>query len=223
MKAKRTISVILSAVMAGAGANMFVSNAASVQPDISSITSDSNVGTTAKEYEKIIADLQDQISDLNVQLSRTKKQYEEEIEYNRYHYEDEINSLNQQLDRIAEDRDSIQYSYKKQINDLQSENSNLSNQVSSLTTDKNNLSKQVSSLTTENTNLSKQVASLTAEKNTLSRNNTAFKNSIERLDANDDGAVNAVDASILLSIYAYNSTNNSKIETLSDYFAKYRK
>ncbi|MCR4638964.1 hypothetical protein [Ruminococcus sp.] len=45
-----------------------------------------------------------------------------------------------------------------------------------------------------------------------------LQNNTLRLDANGDGAVNAVDASIVLSIYAYNSTNNTPIKTLSDYF-----
>ena len=209
MRSKRTISVILSAVLVSAGANMFVSNAASVQPDISGITSESNVGRSDKEWEKIVADLEDQIAYLNQQLNRTRDEYEEQLYHTKKQYEEEINNLNLQLSRIADDRDSMQLSYKKQISELESENSNLSKQVSSLTTDK--------------TNLSKQVASLTAEKNNLSKDFTAFKDSIDRLDANDDGSVNAVDASLVLSIYAYNSTNNPKVETLSDYFATFIK
>ena len=107
MKSKRTLSVILSAVMVGAGANMFVSNAASVQPDINSITSESSVGATAaekelqaqiKSLEKKIGQLQEELYYQEDILNRTKYEYEEQIEHIRYQNEDEINSLYQKME-----------------------------------------------------------------------------------------------------------------------------
>lgn len=59
--------------------------------------------------------------------------------------------------------------------------------------------------------LEEKVAALELSLNTI-------QNSILKLDANGDGFVNAVDASIVLSIYAYNSTNKTPIKTISEYF-----
>ena len=59
--------------------------------------------------------------------------------------------------------------------------------------------------------LEEKVSALELSLNTM-------QNSILKLDANGDGFVNAVDASIVLSIYAYNSTNQTPIKTISDYY-----
>ena len=66
--------------------------------------------------------------------------------------------------------------------------------------------------------LEKKNAELTAEIERLKLNPSSMQDDIMRLDANGDGFVNAVDASIVLSIYAYNSTNKIPITKLSDCF-----
>ena len=45
-----------------------------------------------------------------------------------------------------------------------------------------------------------------------------YENSISRLDTNGDGIIDAVDASVLLQIYAYNSTNGTPVTKLSDFW-----
>ena len=66
--------------------------------------------------------------------------------------------------------------------------------------------------------LEKKNAELTAEIERLKQDPSSIQDDIMRLDANGDGFVNAVDASIVLSIYAYNSTNKTPLTKLSDYF-----
>ncbi|MCR5599425.1 MAG: hypothetical protein K6G33_01585 [Ruminococcus sp.] len=66
--------------------------------------------------------------------------------------------------------------------------------------------------------LEKKNAELTAEIERLKQDPSSIQDDIMRLDANGDGSVNAVDASIVLSIYAYNSTNKTPLTKLSDYF-----
>ncbi|WP_294752217.1 hypothetical protein [uncultured Ruminococcus sp.] len=66
--------------------------------------------------------------------------------------------------------------------------------------------------------LEKKNAELTAEIERLKQNPSSMQDDIMRLDANGDGFVNAVDASIVLAIYANNSTNKTPITKLSEYF-----
>ena len=66
--------------------------------------------------------------------------------------------------------------------------------------------------------LEKKNAELMAEIERLKQDPSSIQDDILRLDANGDGSVNAVDASIVLSIYAYNSTNKTPLTKLSDYF-----
>ena len=61
------------------------------------------------------------------------------------------------------------------------------------------------------TELEEKVSALELSLNTI-------QNSILKLDANGDGFINAVAVSIVLSIYAYNSTNKTPIKTISEYF-----
>jgi len=65
--------------------------------------------------------------------------------------------------------------------------------------------------------LEKKNLELTEEISKLKANPSDIQNSISRLDANNDGTVNSVDASIILCIYAYNSTNSTPIETFDQY------
>lgn len=69
----------------------------------------------------------------------------------------------------------------------------------------------------------KKIAELEEEIAKLKADPSVLQDDISRLDANGDGAVNAVDASIVLTIYAYNSTNNTKIKSFSDYNAIFNK
>ncbi|SFX69985.1 hypothetical protein [Ruminococcus sp. XPD3002] len=60
---------------------------------------------------------------------------------------------------------------------------------------------------------------LTEELERLKAEPSSILDDIDRLDANSDGKVDASDASIILSIYAYNSTNKVPITSLSEYFS----
>ena len=60
---------------------------------------------------------------------------------------------------------------------------------------------------------------LTEELERLKAEPSSILDDVYKLDANSDGMVDASDASIILSIYAYNSTNKVPITSLSEYFS----
>ena len=76
------------------------------------------------------------------------------------------------------------------------------------------------SLTTQVDNLKKTVSEYKAQSEAANYKYEAFLNDIQRLDANGDNKIDATDASMLLSIYAYNSTNKTPVTTISDYYKK---
>ena len=62
-----------------------------------------------------------------------------------------------------------------------------------------------------------RIKELETKLRSLEQRITNMQDNISKLDANGDGYVDAVDASILLRIYAHNSTNNTPINYISEY------
>ena len=63
-----------------------------------------------------------------------------------------------------------------------------------------------------------KIAELEEKVSELETNMKDIQNAITRLDANNDGFVDSNDASIILWIYAYNSTSGTPILTMDEYF-----
>lgn len=72
--------------------------------------------------------------------------------------------------------------------------------------------KYIAELEKKNAELTEEIAKLKADPSNI-------QNSISRLDADGDNAVTSVDASIILWIYAYNSTHDTQITTFDEYNA----
>ena len=223
MKAKKTLSVLLSAVLVSAGANMSVSNAAVTAPDIKSSTAyDNNVEASRDKYEELFMELQYKLDILREELEYQRYTiYEKESGYERLYISSD--SGKKAIDDISNITNELHYMIDDDIVIFEETEANYKKQISALNNDRASLKSDLSQAQSQNKSLSSEIASLKAELSLLSNNGVSYKDNIMRLDANDDGALNAVDASILLSIYAYNSTNNSKITTLSEYFKKFRK
>ena len=246
MNVRKSISVLLAAACLSAGTNMFVANAAVVNPEISSY----NNVEDSKTDEKIKS-LQAQVKDLKAELAEAERrmiqyQYEMDDMQNSWQREranlmEEIDVRDNQRKQVINDYEDQLASANRKIVDLQDQLSSVQKTNSSLSTENANLKKTNSSLTTENTNLKKTNSTLTSEKATLTSEKatltadkasltsqvaklksdaTTYKDDIMRLDVNSDKLLDASDASMILSIYAYNSTNNSQITSISTYLKK---
>ena len=87
-------------------------------------------------------------------------------------------------------------------------------------------SSQVDELTETNESLIKRVAELEAENEALKKSSKSsgtqsdqfdeYKNDLLRLDVNSDGMIDAVDASVIQWIYAFNSANKKPLTTFDD-------
>lgn len=218
MNIKRSVSVILAAFCLTAGANIFTANAATVSPE--GIAASENVG----------ASKDDQIKDLKAQLADLENRYyylqnelqdtEENYQYRLRMLEEELMAAENKYARARAEAEETETNLNKHIKSLQEENSSLSSANSSLSKENSTLKTNNTSLTTQVDNLKKTVSEYKAQSEASNYKYEAFLNDIQRLDANGDNKIDATDASMLLSIYAYNSTNKTPVTTISDYYKK---
>ncbi|MBR1431932.1 hypothetical protein [Ruminococcus sp.] len=204
MNIKRSVSVILAAFCLTAGANIFTANAATVSPE--GIAASENVG----------ASKDDQIRDLKAQLADMENRYYSlqnemaDMEANYQHrlrmMEEDLMAAENKYSAARAEADEMETNLNKHIKSLQEENTSL----------KTNNSK----LSNDNSTLKNTVAEYKAQAEKITDKYNAYVNDILRLDVNSDGTLDAADASAILSIYAYNSTNKTPITTISDYYIK---
>ena len=232
MNIKKSVSVILAAFCLTAGANIFTANAATVSPE--GIAASENVGASKDDQ---IRDLKAQLADFESRyynLQNEMQDIEENYQYRLHMMEEDLMAAENKYARARAEAEETETNLNNHIKSLQSENSSLSSTNSSLTkenstlkTNNTNLTKENSTLKTNNTslttqvdNLKKTVSEYKAQSEASNYKYEAFLNDIQRLDANGDNKIDATDASMLLSIYAYNSTNKTPVTTISDYYKK---
>ena len=232
MNIKRSLSVILAAFCLTAGANIFTANAATVSPE--GIAASENVGASKDDQ---IRDLKAQLADFESRyynLQNEMQDIEDNYQYRLRMMEGDLMAAENRYSAARAEADEMETNLNNHIKSLQSENSSLSSANSSLTkenstlkTNNTNLTKENSTLKTNNTslttqvdNLKKTVSEYKAQSEAANYKYEAFLNDIQRLDANGDNKIDATDASMLLSIYAYNSTNKTPVTTISDYYKK---
>lgn len=232
MNIKRSVSVILAAFCLTAGANIFTANAATVSPE--GIAASENVGASKddqiRDLQAQLADLENRYHSLQMELQDTDANYQ----YRLRMMEEDLMAAEDKYSRARAEADEMETNLNNHIKSLQEENSSLSSANSSL-------SKENSTLNTNNTNLTKENSTLKTNNSKLSNDNSTLKNTVTeykaqaekitdkynayvndilRLDVNSDGTLDATDASVILSIYAYNSTNKTPVTTISDYYIK---
>ena len=246
MNIKRSLSVILAAFCLTAGANIFTANAATVSPE--GIAASENVGASKddqiRDLKAQLADFESRYYNLQNEMQDIEDNYQ----YRLRMMEGDLMAAENRYSAARAEADEMETNLNNHIKSLQSENSSLSSANSSLTKENSTLKTNNTNLTKENSTLKTNNTNLTKENSTLKTNNTslttqvdnlkktvseykaqseaanykyeAFLNDIQRLDANGDNKIDATDASMLLSIYAYNSTNKTPVTTISDYYKK---
>ncbi|WP_303820154.1 hypothetical protein [Ruminococcus flavefaciens] len=218
MNIKRSVSVILAAFCLTAGANIFTANAATVSPE--GIAASENVGASKDDQ---IKDLKAQLADLENRYYYLQKEMAD-METNYQHrlsmMEGDLMAAENRYSAARAEADEMETNLNKHIKSLQEENTALSSANSSLTKENSTLKTNNTSLTTQVDNLKKTVSEYKAQSEAANYKYEAFLNDIQRLDANGDNKIDATDASMLLSIYAYNSTNKTPVTTISDYYKK---
>ena len=231
MNVRKSISVLLAAACLSAGTNMFVANAAVVNPEISSYN---NVEDSKDDK---IKSLQAQVKDLKAELAEAERrmiQYQYEMDDMQNSWQKERANLMEELDireiqrkQVIDDYEDQLASANRKIVDLQDQLSSVQKTNSSLSTENANLKKTNSTLTSEKATLTSEKATLTADKASLTSqvaklksDAATYKDDIMRLDVNSDKLLDASDASMILNIYALNSTNNSQITSISTYLKK---
>ena len=211
MNIKRSVSVILAAFCLTAGANIFTANAATVSPE--GIAASENVG----------ASKDDQIKDLKAQLADMENRYhslqnemadmDANYQYRLRMMEEDLMAAEDKYSRARSEADEMETNLNKHIKSLQEENSALSKENTSLKTTNSKLSN-------DNSTMKNTVAEYKAQAEKITDKYNAYVNDILRLDVNSDGTLDATDASVILSIYAYNSTHTPPVTTISDYYIK---
>ena len=218
MNIKRSVSVILAAFCLTAGANIFTANAATVSPE--GIAASENVGASKddqiKDLKAQLADMENRYHSLQIELQDTEANYQ----YRLRMMEEELMAAEDKYSRARAEAEETETNLNKHIKSLQDDNSSLSSANSSLTKENSTLKTNNTNLTTQVDNLKKTVSEYKAQSEAANYKYEAFLNDIQRLDANGDNKIDATDASMLLSIYAYNSTNKTPVTTISDYYKK---
>ncbi len=218
MNIKRSVSVILAAFCLTAGANIFTANAATVSPE--GIAASENVGASKddqiKDLKAQLADLENRYHSLQIELQDTEANYQ----YRLRMMEEELMAAEDKYSRARAEADEMETNLNNHIKSLQSENSSLSSANSSLSKENSTLKTNNSKLSNDNSTMKNTVAEYKAQAEKITDKYNAYVNDILRLDVNSDGTLDATDASVILSIYAYNSTNKTPVTTISDYYIK---
>ncbi|MEE3334586.1 MAG: hypothetical protein VZR54_10030 [Ruminococcus sp.] len=218
MNIKRSVSVILAAFCLTAGANIFTANAATVSPE--GIAASENVGASKddqiKDLKAQLADMENRYHSLQIELQDTEANYQ----YRLRMMEEELMAAEDKYSRARAEADEMETNLNNHIKSLQSENSSLSSANSSLSKENSTLKTNNSKLSNDNSTLKNTVAEYKAQAEKITDKYNAYVNDILRLDVNSDGTLDATDASVILSIYAYNSTNKTPVTTISDYYIK---
>ena len=218
MNIKRSVSVILAAFCLTAGANIFTANAATVSPE--GIAASENVGASKddqiKDLKAQLADMENRYHSLQIELQDTEANYQ----YRLRMMEEELMAAEDKYSRARAEADEMETNLNNHIKSLQSENSSLSSANSSLSKENSTLKTNNSKLSNDNSTMKNTVAEYKAQAEKITDKYNAYVNDILRLDVNSDGTLDATDASVILSIYAYNSTNKTPVTTISDYYIK---
>ncbi len=218
MNIKRSVSVILAAFCLTAGANIFTANAATVSPE--GIAASENVGASKddqiKDLKAQLADMENRYHSLQIELQDTEANYQ----YRLRMMEEELMAAEDKYSRARAEADEMEMNLNNHIKSLQEENSSLSSVNSSLSKENSTLKTNNSKLSNDNSTMKNTVAEYKAQAEKITDKYNAYVNDILRLDVNSDGTLDATDASVILSIYAYNSTNKTPVTTISDYYIK---
>lgn len=218
MNIKRSVSVILAAFCLTAGANIFTANAATVSPE--GIAASENVGASKDDQ---IKDLKAQLADLESRYHRLQNEMEDmetNYQYRLRKMEEDLMAAENKYSAARAEADEMETNLNKHIKSLQEENSSLSSANSSLSKENSTLKTNNSKLSNDNSTIKNTVAEYKAQAEKITDKYNAYVNDILRLDVNSDGTLDATDASVILSIYAYNSTHNPPVTTISDYYIK---
>ena len=218
MNIKRSVSVILAAFCLTAGANIFTANAATVSPE--GIAASENVGASKDDQ---IKDLKAQLADMENRYHRLQNEMEDmeaNYQYRLRMMEEDLMAAEDKYSRARAEADEMEMNLNNHIKSLQEENSSLSSANSSLSKENSTLKTNNSKLSNDNSTLKNTVAEYKAQAEKITDKYNAYVNDILRLDVNSDGTLDATDASVILSIYAYNSTNKTPVTTISDYYIK---
>ena len=132
----------------------------------------------------------------------------------------EVVSINQDRETVKANRDADSQKLHDDVLRLQCTQSTHADNIKVLFEQSVAANASIGSLTTQVDNLKKTVSEYKAQSEAANYKYEAFLNDIQRLDANGDNKIDATDASMLLSIYAYNSTNKTPVTTISDYYKK---
>lgn len=218
MNIKRSVSVILAAFCLTAGANIFTANAATVSPE--GIAASENVGASKDDQ---IRDLQAQLADLESRYHRLQNEMEDmeaNYQYRLRMMEEDLMAAENKYSAARAEADEMETNLNNHIKSLQEENSSLSSANSSLSKENSTLKTNNSKLSNDNSTLKNTVAEYKAQAEKITDKYNAYVNDILRLDVNSDGTLDATDASVILGIYAYNSTHTPPVTTISDYYIK---
>ena len=236
MKIKKMMSLLLAVSCLSAGSSLLTANAAVIDPDNAavSVVDDKAEASASGAIEDLMRQL-NILQDCAMSQDTRIKKLEDSIGKKKIY--NELVEGSSQIRKLLDNADSelhilqnMTYELMDRLNESESKNVTYLNEIdtlnSKLTAANNSLSEkdeEIAKLEASIESYKKQVSDLNSKLTAAQKVNSEYEetfNSILRFDISGNNVLDAADASLILSVYAYNSTHSEQLKTVADLKAK---